>query len=425
MKKLVALILSIALVVTMCSCALAVNEGGVDAAGTDAVHVTALKKSLELTDTTTAIALYAPEITYQYALNTTALTAAELGYDTTTGDASALNDDYRTHDDTISGAGITVRDGYTWSTTGGPTVAIASPGTISFTNADILAAANNTGDDGDNLIVKSLGITTTAGTVPGIYRFKVSESIATGSKTRAVAGITQSNPYIADRYLDVYVTYNASDELVISNVVLFRYADSNATKTEGWTSANDLDTYETVDVTVTKHITGNLADKNHEFPFSFNVSDPNTGSLYSYMDDNHEIVAGAAFGTSVNTAYGDAVALKDGASFVIYGLPKNATGSSTVTVSEENNTVDMYTYQTSGFDADKTTDTSFDDTTNASDSLVKANIQDDVDDLEFTNKLENISPTGVILRVAPYAMILCAGILLLMLGRKMKKATEN
>ena len=347
MKKITALVIALIMALTLGTTALAtsVTEGGEDAAGTSAAHVVALKKSLKLTDTTTGIALYAPEISFQYTLNAEALTADELGYNTKSGDAGDLNKDYMTNGKSIEEAGIKVRDGLT--ETGAPAVSIAAPAILSFSSTDVLPAEMNTGNEGDNLIVKMLGINISAGTVPGIYRFRITESLAEGSKSREEAGVTHNENYAQVRYLDVYVTYDEADQLEVSNAVLFRYENGSATKTEGWTSANDPEMYETVDVTVKKTITGNLADKNHEFPFSFNVTDPATGSLYSYKDDDAEIIAGAAFGTQVNEAYLSSVlGLENGSTFTIYGLPKNAAVKSTVTVSEKNDTPDTYTYET-------------------------------------------------------------------------------
>ena len=43
----------------------------------------------------------------------------------------------------------------------------------------------------------------------------------------------------------------------------------------------------------------------------------------------------------------------------------------------------------------------------------------------LTNTLAEISPTGVVLRVAPYVLILGAGLALLLISRRRKTASEE
>ena len=231
LKKISAIVFALILVLSMCSLAFAATEGG-----TDAAMAVVFKKSLKLKDTSSGIDLYAPEISYNYAVNTTALSAEELSYDASEG--------------AVDAAGIVVKDGATAE--GRPSV-ILGQNSISFSAADTIAAENNT--EGSGLIVKEVSISTEPGTIAGIYRFRISETVEEGA--RETAGITHSEDYVSLRYLDVYIGYtNESMELSVKNVVLFRADGTAVTKTDGWTSANDLDTYETVDVMVTKTVTG-------------------------------------------------------------------------------------------------------------------------------------------------------------------------
>ncbi len=258
--------------------------------------------------------------------------------------------------------------------------------------------------------------------------------------------------------------------------------DSNhAVKTNGFvagtsdgSAAITADEYYTYNLTVTKDLVGDNTMINHQFPITvaFDDADSVTGTfqLIAETDGSKSSLttSGNAAGTTVNgTAIaadtvkkvGSAVALE---SFANAGTPKIADGSTdtgttvgkikyigipygvTATVTETNDNVGT-TY---------TATVKEDDTTNAGTTLVATtltsttgtmatgNASASIDNtenaartaavtnhnvaIEFTNTLAIISPTGYVARIAPYALMLAAGITLLVIFMKRRKpATED
>ena len=270
---------------------------------------------------------------------------------------------------------------------------------VPFSNSD-----SGTETSGHYDVTKNVTINATAGTVTGIYRYKITESLASGSNTKAAAGITPSADYVATRYLDVYVT-NVSGTPAVTNVVLFRHTNNADTKVQGWTDSNDLDTYETVDVTIKKEITGALADTTHNFPFAFEATASN-GSKVSYGKSTSSLTA-LEFGTKANTT------LTNNETIVIYGVPKASIA--TVTATETNDTSDTYTVSTSGLasDLEDVAETAGTANIGGATNTITADST-----ITFTNNLEQISPTNVVMRFAPFLFIFGAAILLLVVMRR-------
>lgn len=354
-----------------------------------------------------------------------------------------------------SGAKVTDFNNVEHIVEAGPTgSASLTDSNAAFTSSEVTLTSGNA-EITDNITVS---IDTSKFNKPGIYRYKISDTTTTS--TLYAAGITRPDDYITDRYLDVYVKYNTAETSF--EVYGYVLTDANNTAIEGtddqplsWVTPTSkssgyiatsettkgTDEYHTVDVKVTKKVTGAMGDKTHEFPFTIAVSNSSlhyySGEVASTPSAVSALTDGAA--TSVSAS------LKDNETFYIYGLNPKAT----VAYTEKNNTPDIYKLTVTGDDNSKIKDASdanIDavavsvlngtkataelkvsnyDSANTTTS-VKATVTADAANkaVTFTNNLEEISPTGVVLRVAPYALILAAGVILLMLSKKRRPVED-
>ena len=292
-------------------------------------------------------------------------------------------------------------------------------------------------------------------TKPGVYRYVITDTTQTSDLF--AAGITRPDDYNKTRYLDVYVKYN-SDETAFE-VYGYVLNDTNleeiegtddqplawetpAAKSSGFVASSETsgtgkgtDEYRTIDVNVTKLVTGSMGDKTNEFPFTIAVS--NNGLNY-YSGE------AASVPTSVSSL-SDGVAtsitgnLKDKDVFYIYGLNPKAT----VTYTEKNNTTDVYslTVTDNGSNTvnglDGTTKITGNeerntgvlavsnyDTDNREDSVKAVISANDNKAITFTNDLSEISPTNVVMRFAPYLFILGGAMMLLVASRRRKAEQE-
>ncbi len=246
----------------------------------------------------------------------------------------------------------------------------------------------------------------------GVYRFKVTE---TTSVAPAEIGIARPVNYDAEKFLDVFVK-NENQGLSIYGYALVDdetdAVTSKSAKSQGWNAGDDLEQYETFNITVTKNITGALADMTAQFPFKV--------SLNGKMDAANIAIDGS--GADLALANGTASGLLgNGKTMIIKGLPKTVSFA----VTEDNPTIDTY----------KTTATvsGVEGTTNADKAKLAGSATDfsvvtgghvnaanDAIQITVENNLEDVSPTGLVLRYAPYALILAAGIVLLVLSRRRK-----
>ena len=275
----------------------------------------------------------------------------------------------------------------------------------------------------------------------GIYRFIVKE---TTGVTKASVGITENDDYSDTMYLDVYVQ-GKGDDTEIYAYVLFEnneaaIAADTATareKSAGWCGGPDgtvnQDIYETYDLEVKKVIEGDTTSQSNQFPFTVSLKNASlttkvdlalSSSNASFdgtpdSDDAGSYAALSSAGTDVK------VKLANAGTVTITGIP----AGTTATVKEKNNTYDFYTL------AGTVSNSSTDDIEDVDGALAPGAESDASPAISidgetktavlFTNTLTTISPTGYVARYAPYALMLIAGIALLIIAKKHKKHTDE
>lgn len=213
---------------------------------------------------------------------------------------------------------------------------------------------------------------------PGIYRYEVKETIP----SPGYDGMTYSTE---TKYFDVYVT--VEDNVKTVSAYMFTDESSEDGKDDGifnnnYTAANKT-------LKVEKVLDGTQASPNQEFSFSITINGTD-GEQYKIVKTNTsgavEDIANVNYLTSGTSA---TFTLQGGEYITVYGLSANDTYS----VSETDYTSLGYT------------------TTIKTDNVVQENapssqtISGDDDTVTFINRREASTPTGIVMNVAPYALL--------------------
>lgn len=391
--------------------------------------------------------VYEPNITYTYTIT---------GVDVTDGAVTVTDEHTAT-----PAHQVVVNDGNTTYVSGGTTK------TVTFADGNAFVNATSAGTE----LTKNFTFSFNTSAFPhaGVYRFLITETVNTNA--REIAGVVSSATYAPARYLDVYVR-NGSSGYEIYGYVLFEASTGDqdisgtTTKSNGWvnTAASgaapaDVDVYTTYNATVSKTTTGSLADKTHYFPVTVTFtntaadsSSVNYGRITKIRTDKNDKATGLT-GTTTWTGTPDTsqasnayVALngatavtvggtfKDGGELYFYGIPADTT----INAEETNDTYDVYTatavvdsagsnaslsYKTTS-SAEAATGTSASLSQTGTAKLETASAITATKTIAFTNTLSEISPTGVVLRVAPFALMLGVGIFLLLVSKKRRHPEE-
>lgn len=234
----------------------------------------------------------------------------------------------------------------------------------------------------------TVNLTAFPGATPGIYHYEVRE------KAGSYEGITyDSQAY--DVYL--YLMRTAGNELYIGYAVCVNRATGTVAKadltfTNDYGKTNDT----THDVTVKKVVTGDMANMSDTFTFSVSVKG-DAGEVYKVVYTQNSVVETTSV-TSGSTI--DLDKIGNGDTIRIYGLSEK----DTYTVTETDN---------KGY-------TVSDDKDVSTDGTVSGTVTTDGSLYTITNTKDAATPTGIIMSVAPYALlvVLAAGACVVFLRRR-------
>ena len=332
--------------------------------------------------------------------------------------------------------GYTIANGVAIAASSGkPAILAGVTGGATLTNP--AAAFTTAAADGADTGKINIAFDATKFTQPGIYRYVISEDDNTLSEPMKAAGISKGDTY-STAYLDVYVAKEGSGFKVNAAVLNTDINTRNhitSTKIDGFRyyytiDPGDIttpdprdDTPESYDVKVSKTVDGAAASTDQGFAFTvtINAMPDATGVSFAGVQvpyqvyDSSDAAKTGENGTVTISATENQTAnvtLKHGDYVKFTGLPKGAT----ITAAEE--PLD-YTpsYAVTGMKTDST-----DGKNSATDTVAASKLGV----MAFKNTRTAISPTGVVLRVAPYAIMLGAGVVLFIILKSRKnKAVEE
>lgn len=418
MKKVLAMVMALGVVMGMSSAAFAANEN----AGGDIAN-----KNIESAKTTVSIQkdLYfinaeatkvrEPNIVYTYTL--TAVTGLS---------GTTVRDD-----DGIRG---TVKDGILGANTNSDHKA-----TITFADTVTVNATSGTG----TVQTKYADFTfnPSAFTAPGIYRYKITETV---SPAKAAVGIAENATYNADRYLDVYVkkTSDTDPTLSIYGYTLFEDVDGTSfddysnpkvnidkkssgyvnTSSDGSTLA-DVDSYTTQNLYVEKATKGSMADLEQDFTLTFTVRTPGGVTATPKLDvtlESDATLTGTSsdtIGTYINLGSITTGTVDNESVITIKGIPVG-TSAANVSITEKNDSPDSYKVKAGTVaGGDTLLAEAIVNAGGISGATTNQALSETVK-IYFTNTLDAISPTGYVTRFAPYALLVAFALVLLVVVRR-------
>ena len=375
-----------------------------------------IKKEL-LSFNASSTSVYAPTFAYKYIVKPASVTDLKV-----TDEADKHNSGVSVEAPVKAGitAGLTVNGG-----TAGD--AAEASGLLEFTNSNVLATTSTGGSNLYNVTLDFTGVTFEQ---PGVYRYEITEAL---NDTATYDGIAVEDGGSNVRYLDVYVDGSLN---IYGYVCMAENASvtSATAKTNGFVSdSNGADKYYTYDLTLSKKVENDTYGKGHAFPYTviFNNTE-NYTTTFTITETASTGSTGINPTAAFAPTWSGVAKVKEGADIVYTGIPSGVD----VDVYETNDMTGVtYSVATSVNDGTPVVDNSVISgtaPTEASAQTTKADYQSTkatvdttkiaaiaaAQTLAITNTLVIISPTGVALRFAPYAVLFVAGLALLFIFRR-------
>lgn len=467
LKKISALLLALVMVLSLCAGAMAAEETPTTTLNDNGEQ--GAFKSPDSPESQGKTLILEKEIT-AYNYNETEINAPTISYTytiakATVADGTTITDNANKHAEGAGAVTVPVKEGV-----GNPT--IANNGVVAWTCAETMSADS----DGEaNKKTISIDFSNVVFSGPGVYRYVITEKLTGTSDTYAMSGVTEtavgSNPGSHSRFIDVYVrpasptpegkTDTDPEYWDIYGFTCFYNNKSitdadkgnNAVKSTGFVSGttdgsteSKADSYYTYNLTLNKTVRkDDYSAKNVAFPFTViftnndvtkNIdiigkveeatvtdwTDPAAGALSStkgvvkIKSGGQVKYIGIPCGTSVE------VYETNVATGITYKVDTKVTTSTGVAQIND----PSVTWSTAPNDAVAQGDTKEAYQSTKATITTTANADDDTAyTIAITNELVTISPTGVALRVAPYVLILFAGMALLLVSRRRKAVVEE
>ena len=434
LKKAVGILAATSMVATMSIAAFADDaEVQTDGTQTTSSATVSMLKTIKLVDENidggSYISKHCPNVSYTYTI--TAPTAAEL----------------------VAAHG---EDNSEISLKAGNTAAVNSTtATLSYTSAQ---SDNDSNDKNaaDGLVSRYVEFTfdSTQFTEEGIYRYKVTESDPTGTDASLVENTYNAagGGYVKERYIDVWVIINNDTPEIKGYTVVEKTKDQNDDdiymKTGGYTETSydeegnkdggttsttpdpvtggnvgedyrSVSQYTTYDLKVAK----NVINSKKSFDFTINLSG---------LIDTHKVWVNGTETTVSGTSLSTTTTLSNGGTYIIKGLPASAA----YTISEALKSGDTNTYSVKATKTEKggtaTAISPSEATIGGNGNPTSSTISNATaitstgaltgDTVTVTNTCTSITPTGVILKVIPYVIMVVAGFAIIVFVARRRKA---